>query len=439
MTLGVGAGTAGAESGPDAALRAAYRAEMDRLVAERLPLGWAVFLSINGIASLFEWTLFPERGAALVRGLVIYTVFAAATLTITRWQRRAAVTCVTAMHTLIAVLLCLYYVEFRANADTLLVSLMLVLTGAALLYPLGAGRMLWSSAGAALGYPLAIAAGAQAAMPALYGLFFLYSGIAVVALGALLVDRHRWTAYQHARAAQRANQAKSEFLSTVSHELRTPLTVIIGYTSLLLDDALPAVQGRDALQRVHHQSLQLLDLVQALLDLDKVEAGGVAVKVESFRLGDLIDSLRASLPSAWCKIGVTLEWVAPAPQALLRTDRAKLEMVVRNLVHNALKFTEAGRVTVSADAMGVPGRLLFTVTDTGSGIDGAELATIFDMFRQGAGGAARPGGVGLGLYIVKRFTDALGGEVGVESQPGRGTRFTVSVPLDAAAAAAAPA
>jgi len=417
-------------AGGDAVIRLTYRAEMDRLVAERFPIGWAVFLTINGIASLFEWQFYPERAAALLQALVVYTLLCVVTLTLTRWRPQWAIAWVTVANDLSAPGVCRYYAVFGANADVLLISLVLILTGVALLYPLGMRRQLWQMGGLVVGYPLALWAGAEPVMPPLYGLFFLYAGVAMIALGAHLIDGHRFTAYAHTHAAHEANRAKSEFLSTVSHELRTPLNVIIGYTTLLLDDALGPTQGRDALCRVHHQSLQLLDLIQAMLDLNKVEAG-VAVKVEEFRLGELLDSLRTGLPLAWCKSRVQLEWVAPAPQARLRTDRAKVEMIVRNLVHNALKFTEDGRVVVTADILREPGQVLFSVADTGPGIDAGELASIFDMFRQGAGGTVAAGGVGLGLYIVKRFADALGGEVRVESRPGDGSRFTVALPVEA--------
>jgi signal transduction histidine kinase len=412
--------------------RVAYRAAMDRLIVERLPIGWAVFLSINGVASLFEWQFYPERAAALLWGTVAYTLLCIGTLAATHWRPRWAMTCVTVTNNFLALATCRYYAAFGANADVMLVCLVLILTGVALIYPLGARRQLWQSVGAVVGYPVALWAGAEPVMPPLYGMFFLYTGVIMIALGAHLVDGHRFTAYAHAYAAQEASRAKSEFLSTVSHELRTPLNVIMGYTSLLLDDALPPAQGRDALRRVHQQSMQLLDLIQAMLDLNKVEAGGVAVKVEEFHLGEMVDGLRTGLPTAWCKPNVQLEWVAPTPQARLCTDRAKLEMIVRNLVHNALKFTEDGRVVVTADILREPGRVLFTIADTGPGIDQHELASLFDMFRQGARGTASAGGVGLGLYIVKRFTDALGGEVRVESHPGAGARFTVAVPTDAA-------
>jgi signal transduction histidine kinase len=273
-------------------------------------------------------------------------------------------------------------------------------------------------------------------MPPLYGLLFVAAGAALGTLGAYVADQHRRTAYQHAHAAQRASRAKSEFLSTVSHELRTPLNVIIGYTTLLLDDALDAGAGRDALRRIHHESLQLLDLIQAMLDLNKVEAGGAQVTVEDFRLGDLIESLRGGLPAGWCKNGVQLNWVTPTPDARLHTDRAKLQMIVRNLVHNALKFTEQGWVRVQLALESAA--MVLTVTDTGIGIDPKDQPVIFEMFRQGDGSDRRRfGGTGLGLHIVQRFVEQLGGTITVHSVPGMGSRFSVTLPFDRTGKAAA--
>src|SRR5690606_20041388 len=119
-------------------------------------------------------------------------------------------------------------------------------------------------------------------------------------------------AARHAAESARANAAKSEFLATVSHELRTPLNIIVGYTELLLDDAFPTRREQhEALLRIHQQSRQLLDLIQSMLDLNRMEAGGISLVVEEFRIADVLDTLRSGLPANWCKPGVALHWEAP--------------------------------------------------------------------------------------------------------------------------------
>jgi len=241
--------------------------------------------------------------------------------------------------------------------------------------------------------------------------------------------------------ARGASRTKSEFVATVSHELRTPLNVILGYTDLLMEGAFgpPAADQRDALQRVRQQSMQLLDLIQPMLDLSRLEARGVPITVDEFRISDLFDALRASIPTNWCKPGVRLNWhVEPDIDPVIRSDRGKFEMILRNLIHNALKYTEAGEVTISATAHIDLGRVVFSVRDTGPGIAAADLPAIFDMFQQSSSNLPRGGGVGLGLYIVKRLTDVLGGQVTVESQPGVGSRFTVSLPIELPPAARPP-
>lgn len=233
--------------------------------------------------------------------------------------------------------------------------------------------------------------------------------------------------------ARGASRTKSEFVATVSHELRTPLNVILGYTDLLMDGAFgpAAADQRDALQRVRQQSMQLLDLIQPMLDLSRLEARGVPISIDAFRISELFADLQASIPASWGKAGVRLTWqLDPAADTVIRTDRGKLEMILRNLVHNALKYTEAGDVTVGATAHIDLGRVSFLVADTGPGIDARDLPAIFDMFQQASASAPRGGGVGLGLYIVKRLTDVLGGQVAVETQHGQGSRFTVSIPME---------
>jgi signal transduction histidine kinase len=233
--------------------------------------------------------------------------------------------------------------------------------------------------------------------------------------------------------ARAANRAKSEFIATVSHELRTPLSVILGYTDLLLEGAFGTLtEQADVVQRIRQQSTQLLDLIQPMLDLSRFEARGIpAVTSDEFRIDELFESLQLSIPSSWSKPGVYLLWHAPiGPDVVIRTDRAKLEMILRNLIHNALKYTEQGEVSLSIDSAIEPGWVRFAVTDTGPGIAPQDLPAIFEMFAQAGTELPRGGGVGLGLYIVKRLTEMLGGHVHVESQPGSGTTFTVVLPIE---------
>jgi signal transduction histidine kinase len=220
----------------------------------------------------------------------------------------------------------------------------------------------------------------------------------------------------------------------VSHELRTPLHIIVGYTDLLLERAFARPEEqRDALLRVQDNSRQLLDLIQSMLDLNRIEANGIVLRVEEFPVAAALDNLRAGLPDTWCKPGVTVQWDTSAGATLVRSDRPKLEIILRNLIHNALKYTERGTVKIAAHTDPARHRVVFSVSDTGQGIHASDLDVIFEMFRQASnGGPPRGGGVGLGLYIAKRLCEALSGEIRVESQPGAGSLFTVAIPISLA-------
>jgi len=251
--------------------------------------------------------------------------------------------------------------------------------------------------------------------------------------------QHAAVALENARlieTVREANRIKSEFVATVSHELRTPLNVILGYVDLLVEHALGELnpEQQDALSRVRARSLHLLDLIQDILDINRLESGRLPLSIDDFSVGEALHTVRNAVPAAWRRPGVELRFDTTHDQLVLRSDRSKIEMVVRNLVHNALKYTERGLVEVSVNPRPSARAVEFVVRDTGAGIPPDELPRIFDMFRQG-NGAKRPiegGGVGLGLYIVRRLIEALGGTVTAESELGRGSQFTVSLPLEPA-------
>jgi len=249
------------------------------------------------------------------------------------------------------------------------------------------------------------------------------AGIAQLASMALenarLVEEH-----------QRASQLKSEFVSTMSHELRTPLSVILGYTDMLGDDALSPAERTRTLGRIRRAGLELLDMIEDTLNLGRLENGRDPASIETVAIPALFEELAGEFAALGTPPAITLRW-EPNGATTLDTDRRKLRMILKNLVGNALKFTAQGEVVVRADTRA--DRCAFVVRDTGIGIASERLPVIFEMFRQGDSSDSRSyGGVGLGLYIVQRLLDQLHGDIAVASAPGKGTTFTVTLPVRAA-------
>jgi signal transduction histidine kinase len=240
-------------------------------------------------------------------------------------------------------------------------------------------------------------------------------------------------ALEHARtveALERASRLKSEFVATMSHELRTPLNVILGYHALLLEGAWGTLSSEqhEVLRRAENSAGELLELITETLDLSRLESGRMALDLADVSLAGLVADLEAETLSLWDRPGLTTTFEVADDLPLLRTDPLKLKVVLKNLITNALKFTENGSVRLAATrtADGVE----IAVSDSGPGIAPAALAIIFDPFRQADGSTTRRhGGVGLGLYIVRRLLELLGGSVQVESELGVGSTFRVRVPL----------
>lgn len=227
---------------------------------------------------------------------------------------------------------------------------------------------------------------------------------------------------------KRANRTKSEFVATMSHELRTPLNVILGYNDLLTDGVMghPTAEQKDALGRVRANALELLELVNAILDLNRLEAGSVAVNAQTFQLSEFAEEIDTQVRMLVAN-GVELRWHLPA-QASVCGDAAKLKVIVKNLTTNALKFTKRGSVAVSFDVR--DDHLVLEVADTGIGMTAAAAEVVFEPFQQADESIQREfGGAGLGLHIVKRLVTVLGGTIDLESHPGKGTTMRVRVPV----------
>lgn len=231
---------------------------------------------------------------------------------------------------------------------------------------------------------------------------------------------------------QEANRLKTRFLARVSHELRTPLNAIIGYTEMNLAGFYGTLNDLqvDALQRVQRNSRQLLNLINDVLDLSRIDAEELELQESVFSPQDLVRSVISTMEPRAHEKGLVLSYdVAPDLPPALLGDEVRLNQVLLNLVDNAVKFTSQGRVHVAAC---VEGANLWTlqVRDSGRGIPERELLHIFEEFRQGEDAYSQgAGGTGLGLAICRRLAGAMGGTISVQSRVGVGSTFTVSLPM----------
>jgi signal transduction histidine kinase len=237
-----------------------------------------------------------------------------------------------------------------------------------------------------------------------------------------------------ARAKERAEAAdriKSAFLATMSHELRTPLNAIIGFTGIMLQ-GLPGSlsdEQRKQLAIVQNSGRHLLNLINDVLDISKIEAGELSLDPTVFDIGQSIEkAVKMVSPLAGQK-GIAIETAISGEVGAARNDQRRVEQVLINMLNNAVKFTEEGRVLVSGRREG--DQYVLTVSDTGVGIAPDELAAIFKPFHQSeTGRMRRHEGTGLGLSICRKILDMMGGTIGVASTPGQGSTFTVRFPIE---------
>ncbi len=234
-------------------------------------------------------------------------------------------------------------------------------------------------------------------------------------------------------AAEDANRAKSAFLANMSHELRTPLNAIIGYSEMLEEETqeLGKIANVKDLQKIQGAGKHLLALINDVLDLSKIEAGRMGLHLETFDISQMIDEMVATLRPAIAKNSNTIQVRLANELGAMRADITKVRQILFNLLSNACKFTDHGEISVDVERSTEKDQdwIRFRVTDTGIGISAKQKGNLFQEFTQADVSIARKyGGTGLGLAISYRYARLMKGRISVESEPGRGSVFTVHLP-----------
>jgi signal transduction histidine kinase/ActR/RegA family two-component response regulator len=263
------------------------------------------------------------------------------------------------------------------------------------------------------------------------GEFVGYRGISVDVTRQVIAERalaeSQVALAQALDLAERANQAKSDFLANMSHEIRTPLNGVLGMAQAMAADPLPDVQ-RERLGVVRQSGEALLTILNDILDLAKIEAGKLELEAVVFSFGEVAEGACAAFAAVAQKKGLAIDLAIDAARGVYLGDPTRLRQILSNLVSNALKFSETGAVSVTAERAG--DRLVFDVTDNGIGMSESALASLFSKFAQADSSTTRRfGGTGLGLSICRQLAELMGGTITVQSALGVGSTFAVSLPL----------
>jgi DNA-binding response OmpR family regulator len=234
--------------------------------------------------------------------------------------------------------------------------------------------------------------------------------------------------------AEKANQAKSQFLANMSHELRTPMNAIIGYSEMLIEEAEDIGQEDfiPDLHKIHGAGKHLLNLINDILDLSKIEAGRMELYLETFEIKSLINETVSTIQPLIEKNNNTLKCNLAESLAMMQADLTKVRQSLLNLLSNASKFTQNGTITLDIYAHTVDNQqqVTFKVTDTGIGMNSAQISKLFQAFTQADASTTRKyGGTGLGLAITKKFCQMMGGDISVTSELEKGSTFTINLPM----------
>jgi len=414
----------------------AFAEESDRLTAERFAGGAVVFILVFGLAWVIEHGAHPERDRAygVVYACEIASLLVtAAVLRLPRGRRHGRVLAAAATLGL-ATCIGVYHVWVHGEAEVLAIALLYLVSGVMVLFPWGWQGQLPVAAFALMTFLVVVGLGERVSVPFGISLLGLGSIAALSVGGAAFLANHRWALFRQAAELRRANAelaaantAKNQFIASVSHELRTPLNIIVGYTDLLLEGQFGtlSVEAHDALSRVARNTRSLAYLISDLLDLSRIEAGRLNVRLSPTDLQPVFQDLLCFIAPQVEASAVRFQVHCPQPISVL-ADRDRLEQILVNLLSNAVKFTPRGEIHLRArppvDAM-----VTIEVEDSGVGIEADELPLIFEPFRQGRIGQTM-GGVGIGLSVSARLARAMGGDLSVRSEGGRGSPFVLRLP-----------
>jgi signal transduction histidine kinase len=273
------------------------------------------------------------------------------------------------------------------------------------------------------------------------GILGLAALVMVVGLGRISERNRRLQSAKE--AAEAANRLKSMFLLNMSHELRTPLNAIIGYSEMVQEEATDLGDAArhfiPDLQKVQGAGKHLLALIDSILEISKIEAGAMELHLETFDIASMLREVVTAIQALVEEKANTLEVRSALELGTMRADLSKVRQSLFNLLSNACKFTERGRITLTvshaSDALLPADWITFRISDTGIGITPEQMAKLFQPFTQADASTTRQyGGAGLGLAITQRFCQLMGGDITVDSEVGKGSTFTIRLPTQVTAA-----
>jgi PAS domain S-box-containing protein len=232
--------------------------------------------------------------------------------------------------------------------------------------------------------------------------------------------------------AEKANRAKSEFLSSMSHELRTPLSAILGFAQLMESGSPPPTPSQKrSIDQILQAGWYLLELINEILDLALIESGKLSLSLEPISLAEVLRECQAMIEPQAKKRGINVAFAGFEVPRFIRADRTRIKQVLINLLSNAIKYNRLGGAVIVACSESAPGRIRIDVTDTGAGLTPEQLAQLFQPFNRLGQEATVEEGTGIGLVVCKRLVELMGGRIGVESTVGRGSVFWVELSLTA--------